>query len=376
MDTSIKTLHLASYFSGISAVYENIFQSLDKLNVSQTIYVPFRTIKRKKDTSFLKKGSKVIWRPIFTKLMRFAYFYKIRTVFKDVQKELQVEKQDIIHAHTWYTDGGVAYRIYKKYNIPYIITVRSTDISVFAKNFIHLHSFSKKILTNAQSIIFVSQAYKNTVLNLPFLNDCKNALEAKSYIIPNGVDQFWVKNAKTLKQKESEEIKLIFIGNFLKRKNVKRLIGAIDEIADKQLVSLKIVGGGREYSNKIVEVVKKNENVNYVGKVYDKNKLSSIIRENDIFVMPSYNETFGLVYIEALSQGLPILYSKNEGIDGFYQEKIGEAVDPFDVGSIAEGILKIHNSYSAYKFNPSSIVANHNWDKIANQLIQLYSKSN
>ena len=59
------------------------------------------------------------------------------------------------------------------------------------------------------------------------------------------------------------------------------------------------------------------EYMTYYGEITDKKTLKNLYRENDMFVMPSKNETFGLVYIEALLQGLPILYAKNEGIEGF-----------------------------------------------------------
>jgi glycosyltransferase involved in cell wall biosynthesis len=51
-----------------------------------------------------------------------------------------------------------------------------------------------------------------------------------------------------------------------------------------------------------------------------KEKLLNNYRNSDIFIMPSYNETFGLVYIEAMSQGLPIIYTQNEGVDGYFKE--------------------------------------------------------
>jgi glycosyltransferase involved in cell wall biosynthesis len=86
--------------------------------------------------------------------------------------------------------------------------------------------------------------------------------------------------------------------------------------------------------------------------------------------MPSKSETFGLVYIEALSQGLPIIFTEGEGIDGFYEKNIGEAVDANDVKSIANGIFKISNNYLSYNFDPKEIVNNHNWNNIAQKYIK------
>ena len=55
--------------------------------------------------------------------------------------------------------------------------------------------------------------------------------------------------------------------------------------------------------------------------------------------MPSSNETFGLVFIEALSQSLPIIYTKGEGIDGYFKDDfIGKAVNSKDNQSIAYAI--------------------------------------
>lgn len=52
-----------------------------------------------------------------------------------------------------------------------------------------------------------------------------------------------------------------------------------------------------------------------------KKQLREAFSISDIFVMPSKPETFGLVYVEALSQGLPILYAKGEGFDGYFDEE-------------------------------------------------------
>ena len=49
--------------------------------------------------------------------------------------------------------------------------------------------------------------------------------------------------------------------------------------------------------------------------LYQRKNLIEFIGENDIFVMPSINETFGLVYAEAMSQGLPVIYTKGQGFD-------------------------------------------------------------
>ena len=58
------------------------------------------------------------------------------------------------------------------------------------------------------------------------------------------------------------------------------------------------------------------------------------------FVMPSFSETFGMVYAEALLNGTPILYSKDTGFDGLF-DNVGVVVDPHSLVSIGEGLRKI-----------------------------------
>lgn len=362
-------LHLCSYFSGISAVYENLFQNIDALGYTQKVYVPYRQIKRRKEVTFLNPNSEVLWRPILNDITRFAYFYKIKKIYKDVVESVDLKEIDCIHAHTWYTDGGVAYKLFKKYNIPYTITVRGTDLSVFSKYFIHTHGFAKAILINAEQIIFVSKALERKVLNLPFLSEYAEVLKPKFRIIPNGVDEFWIKNVQVRKKIKSQDLKLVYVGNFTRGKNISRLIDALDIIKKSfPNVSLTIVGGGYSYSKQLVQRIENHENINFLGKILDKELLMEVIRENDIFVMPSYNETFGLVYIEALSQGIPVIYSKNDGIDGFHVKRIGEGVHPKNVDDIVKNILKIYNSYDEYDFNPQDIVKKHNWLDIAKSI--------
>ena len=99
------------------------------------------------------------------------------------------------------------------------------------------------------------------------------------------------------------------------------------------------------------------------------------LRENDIFVMPSFQETFGLVYIEALSQGLPIVYSKGQGVDGYFDEgSVGYHVNPKKPNEIAESIDKIVNDYSAISYRCLEASKPFSWNEIARVYSNVYKK--
>ena len=82
--------------------------------------------------------------------------------------------------------------------------------------------------------------------------------------------------------------------------------------------------------------------------------------------MVSHKETFGLVYIEALSQGLPILATCKQGIDGYFDSKIGEFVNSRSIDEIVSGIDTIFSNYNEYEIPSDLIKYNFDWDSIAN----------
>jgi len=90
--------------------------------------------------------------------------------------------------------------------------------------------------------------------------------------------------------------------------------------------------------------------------------------------MASFRETFGLVYVEAMSQGLPILYSKDRGFDGFYKEgEVGYSVDPEDPKTIEAGVEKILKNYQHLKSNGIKHAKDFNWQAVAKKMWKIYN---
>lgn len=104
-------------------------------------------------------------------------------------------------------------------------------------------------------------------------------------------------------------------------------------------------------------------------------KILEIMDNCDIFVMPSHRETFGLVYIEAMSRGLPVVYTKGQGIDGFFEEgEIGYPVDPAETNAIVTAIENIIMNYSNISKNCIVNSKAFNWSSVSNEYIKLYNK--
>src|SRR5690606_11803671 len=137
---------------------------------------------------------------------------------------------------------------------------------------------------------------------------------------------------------------------------------------------LHIVGGdGNEMQKVLHQTEALPDLFKYYGKVYDKEQLLQIFRSCDIFAMPSRYESFGLVYVESMLQDLPVLYTHNEGIDGFYEEKIGEKVMGFSAEEIKQKLETLMINFNNYSIPTEKLKKNHDWTLIAKMYQKIYN---
>lgn len=374
-------LHIANDYTG-STVYKNLALELDKLNVRQIIYTPFRGQNKigNNEINFQMNGSKIIYSPILNwHIDRLFYPYKIFKILKDIQLRIDLKKINYIHAHTWYSDGGVAYFLSKKYNIPFVITIRNTDLNIFQKKLVYLRPLGRKILIDAKHIFLVSASYENRLLNQHSLKQVISNIKNKIRIIPNGVDPYWIKNSFYKNPKGIDKVfNILYVGKFTASKQILLLQEAIIQL-NRELsrkIILHIVGeGGKDEIEVLKKVNTYSSSFKYYGKVYDKTELQKIFKSCDVFAMPSKYETFGLVYIEAMLQGLPVLYSDGEGIDGFYSEKIGEKVRKHTVKEIKQKLRIMINNFEQYSIPLEKVRRNHDWGLIAREYKEIYEEN-
>ena len=349
----MKILHIASDFSN-TKVHSNLVRELDNLGVSQIVFNPIRTIR--KDTvgknEFQAQHTQFVYAVVVKPYHHYLYHVKQYCLFKALQKRVDVTDINLTHAATLMTDGGVAYKLYKKYHIPYVVSLRNTDINGFLDKMPHTWHDARKILLNAKRIFFISQGLKEKFENHKVIKPILSQIEDKFVLMPNGIDDYFISN---IRKDQRTGHGVIYIGDFSNNKNVLRLGKAILQLREEkgqEDVKLTLVGGGRNEDQSVENLINSNPDVfNYVGKVYDKAKLCELLGANRVFAMPSINETFGLVYLEALSQNLPVLYTKGQGIDGLFDDTIGVGVNPLSVSEIKDALKDMLLNTDKYSNN-------------------------
>ena len=226
------------------------------------------------------------------KLNYFTPFFSKRKL----EKYCDISEYDIVIAHM---PVGILFA--NSLGVDYIAGVHISDLEILTNP---LYSFYfrnklKNAYKKAKAIACRSYVLKNKFLNV------FPELENKTFVAPSGVD----KSIIIKRQVNSEPTRIITCSQLIRRKNIDKLILAVDKFPNARLI---VIGDGKE-KNRLQKLAKTN--VVFKGWC-SHNKVLEYMRNSDIFILPSAKETFGMVYLEAMASGCITCGIKNEGIDG------------------------------------------------------------
>ncbi len=369
----MKVLHInCNYMT--TRLHQTMMEHLEKCGIKNCIFAPTYDSKR----AVIMPNDNVVVSECFKKWDRVWFGYKQNKIYRALSNTVNLEICDCIHAYTLFTDGNCAMRLSRKYEKPFVVAVRDTDVNAFFKLMIHLRPRGVKIMRCASRVFFLSPTYRDYVIEKYVPQKYREDILKKSLIIPNGIDNFWFQNAcanrdlaKTKQRFFAKKIRIVYVGRINRNKNPLTTLRAMDVLEDMGYHT-EFTIAGEILDDSIKNVLLSDKRVHYVGQL-GKEQLITLYRENDIFVMPSYNETFGLVYAEAMSQGLPVLYTKGQGFDGhFFDGEIGYAIDPRSPEDIANRIVCVMKDYESFSSNCIQQYERFNWDRIVDEYQTIY----
>lgn len=349
-------------------LYTLLFDALDKNQVQQTVFVPVgmrEPIPEAPDNVHIVK--------CFRQIDRLLFYSKQKHMLQWMEENLDMKSFDVIHAHTVFSGGYAAMQLSKRYGIPYVVAVRSTDVNEFFRYMVHLRHVGVEVLKNASKIIFLSPSYARDVLERYVPENCREEIRRKSCVIPNGIDRLFLENKAQPRTMDPQRIRLVYTGDFTSIKNPELTIQAA-RILRSQGRDVTMTAIGRIKEKKYERILQDAEFVTHHG-FCSQQQLMEYWKQSDIFVMPSHTETFGLVYAEAMSQGLPVLYTAGQGFDGHFPDgTVGYAVSDTDAELLAQKILAVIERYEEFSRNGIALVDRFDWREIAKQYAQIYQE--
>lgn len=163
----------------------------------------------------------------------------------------------------------------------------------------------------------------------------------QSFICPSGVPKEYIITSAKMINKPIK--KFIYVGSLIKRKYPVCLLPAIADAYHNDDFSITFVGDGRE--EKVIRKTANKlgiiSNIRFTGRLQRKDILREL-DSADVFIMISKNETFGLVYLEAMARGCIVIASRCEGMDGIIKDQVNgflcEAGNQNELSSIIKKI--------------------------------------
>ena len=290
-------------------------------------------------------------------------------------------KPDLIQVHSSIWAGVAAARIKKQYGIPYVITEHRSRFVFNTPEaqdmFLTWHRpLLHEAFTNASRIVTVSDSLQPKILDI-----AGSAIRHKPITIHNMVDTRFFSPATTSKSegsfqffrsstsKSEPPFRFFCLAHLEPVKGIDTLIDAMKLLIEDDSINCQLVIGGDGSQRHVLE-----EQVSRLGLQQQISFTGALLREEvrdqlhqaNAFVLPSRFEAFGVVFIEAMACGLPVIAGRSGGPESFITDDCGYIVEPDKPRELAKAMKSmIHNyhsfnrdtiwNYAINRFSPKAI---------------------
>ena len=248
---------------------------------------------------------------------------------------------DIIHAHSMNHAGILAQQIHEKTGIPFVLTEHSS-------------TYARKLIRNWQRPAMLRSAQQCSA-RIAVSKDFCRLLETEYggldwQYIPNSLSPAFIRPVYLANKPKNADFTFCSVAHLNYNKGFDILLPAFAEaLKTHPDLKLKIGGTGliaSQLHNLAAELGLENS-VEFLGGLQNDQVLDLMFR-SDAFVLASRNETFGVVFIEALSQGLPVAATRCGGPQTIINENNGILVPVGDVQTLAGALVSLYENRGRY----------------------------
>lgn len=284
-----------------------------------------------------------VWQPNWSDITmeeRQRYFSRcVQLGYSRIKRDFG--RPDIIHAHNAWLAGSSVMEFSRQEGIPYCITEHS---SLYERGIIpeRLYPLIREVYQHARANFMVSHP-------LGRLLTAKGLLPRGYIHLPNIIDPIF-EQAPMIPQRRTDVVTLLNVGSLIEVKAQESLIRAFAKAhAERPDLRLQI-GGEGELRPQLEELISE---LGLAGKVtllgmLGRRELLSRMQECNIFLLPSRVETFGVVIIEALSCGRPVIATRCGGPETILTEENGLLVPNHDIEALKDAMLEMASRLRDY----------------------------
>ena len=292
---------------------------------------------------------------------------------KAIEEEIEEFKPDIIHAqHIW-----IISNVALDYNIPVIITSHGSDIMGY-QVWPEFHDVMFNVADGCKKIVAISNHSREVIADIFSKN------KEKIITISNGYDERVFYKDDCNKDEILSELNIdkkyekivCFAGRLTQNKGIDLLLHAAKNYEKENVLTL-VIGHGEEYKN-LIDIKEKNElkNVVFLGN-QKQNMLRKLYNISDVCVVPSRQEAFGLVALEALACGTPVIATNQGGMPDFINKNVGILIEKDNVLELEDAISKILNGDIKFdsQYLSEYAINNYRQDLFVDKIIDVYKEN-
>jgi len=364
------------YKGGMGTSVKNFAKYLTLTGHEITVFTPLYKNRPQTSREEANQNGVIIKRikPIFS-------FGNAAILFKPLR---ELHKFDIVHLH------------YPFYGTAELVAFKKFLMGSKIKLVVHYHMDNRG--GGLRGLIFKIARF----LTMPFVMAMADEITCASldYIKHSDVKKYWDKHKskftqvsfgvdtkifKKYREKENSGNKnILFVGGLDEAhyfKGVENLIKAFAKISDDSQLNLWIVGQGNleGYYHQVAKKLNIFDRIKFINNADTTEELVEIYNQANLLVLPSINcgEAFGLVLLEAMACGTPVVASNLPGVRGVFKNgKHGLAVKPDDIGDLARTIKELMNNQARLRKMGEEakimVCSRYTWEKVAERLNIVY----
>ena len=282
-------------------------------------------------------------------------------------------KPDIIHAHCCVWAGYAAMKLSEQIGIPYVVTEHATLFQLHRDEISEKNDkVIRKIFQKAARVICVSGAFAKLIESYrPDIDVVGNVVNCDAFVPRADSEKHRGIRFLTVCYMEEEAQ--------LYKKGIDILIQAWTEVVKKYTDVKLVIGGGGSAKTKVEQWVEEHgisKYVEFTGAL-DRKQVIQEMQSCDCFVLPSRYETFGVVYVEAMACGKPVIAVANGGPDDFVKPFNGILIEP-DVKELVQAFYELFGHLTRGNYYQEEKISNYikskfSYEAIAEQLEAIYN---
>ncbi|MEW6754156.1 MAG: glycosyltransferase [Candidatus Latescibacterota bacterium] len=260
-------------------------------------------------------------------------------------RRAQVHRPDLVHAHLAYPDGYAGVHLSRALGVPLVISVHGHDVRQIPQANPRWRALVEAALAQAAAVIGSSTDILGRLASL-------GVPDSRVHRVPQGVDsaRFCL---STRQGPGSGDWRLLYLGRFDQKKGIGVLLEAVALLRQEgRRVHLRLVGGspisgtGAAFRRQAA-LLGLEECVEF-GSEKPPEAIPAEIGDSDLLVLPSFYDSFGIVLIEAMACGVPVVATRCGGPEDIVEPEVGELVTPGSVLDLARGIGNVLDGYARY----------------------------